>query len=372
MDFRDTLSALLPPPRDDEPSNLRQDIIDELSDHLVCAYHRELLRGVDSSVARQRVLEQFGDPAAVAHRLWLDAMKGKVMAQRVLIATCLVVILACLSLVGLVYVQSSRAAVQTAEANRKLSEALAQAQSTNKDMLSKLGEMSEAIKNPRSLDWNPVKITVTEDTPDGPPVAGCSIALYTRDNPGKQISRKSDASGIADFGLVNPGEYSFSFSRTLDRRTLSGTGELVVGPGSHINQRVLVPKRALEPVPLQVRCEWPDDLEKEGLILDVAFRFVDIQKNGIWWNLNYGMGAQIPFRRSRSGRRGHRDPPSGRALHLGAVHAVSARRGAHEGPSPRQQPDSTVEMGAGQVSTGRVDRVASSQVDRGHNRARAI
>ena len=40
--FGDTLSALLPPHRDDEPATLRQDIIDELSDHLVCAYHREL------------------------------------------------------------------------------------------------------------------------------------------------------------------------------------------------------------------------------------------------------------------------------------------------------------------------------------------
>ena len=291
MNFRDTVSALLPPPRDDEPASLRQDIIDELSDHLVCAYHRELLRGLDSNLARQRVLEQFGDPAAVARRLWLDAMKGKIMAQRFLIATCLVVILACLSLVGLVYIQSSRAAVQTAEANRKLSEALAQAQSTNKDMLSKLGEMSEAIKNPRSLDWNPVKITITEDTPDGPPVAGCSITLYLRDPPQKQISRRSDASGIADFGLVNPGEYSITISRRLDRRAFTGTGQLVVDPGSQISQRILLPKKALAPVPLQVRCEWPADLGSDGLILDVAFRFVGIQKNGISWNLNYGMGT---------------------------------------------------------------------------------
>ena len=43
---------------------------------------------------------EFGDPAAMARRLWLDAMKGKIMAQRVLIATCLVVTLASLSLVG--------------------------------------------------------------------------------------------------------------------------------------------------------------------------------------------------------------------------------------------------------------------------------
>ena len=45
MDFHDTLSADLPPPRDDEPAGLRQDILDELADHLACAYNRELLRG---------------------------------------------------------------------------------------------------------------------------------------------------------------------------------------------------------------------------------------------------------------------------------------------------------------------------------------
>ena len=158
-------------------------------------------------------------------------------------------------------------------------------------MLRKLGEMSDAIKNPRSLDWNPVKITITEDTPDGAPVAGSSVALYLRDTPQKRVLRNSDASGIADFGLMNPGEYSFTFSKSLDRRTLSGTGQLIVDPGSQINKHVVVPKQVIEPVPLRVRCEWPDDLRKEGLILDVSFRFEPIQKNGLSWNLNYGMWA---------------------------------------------------------------------------------
>ena len=112
MDLRETLSALLPPRRDDEPASLRQDIIDELGIISRCAYNRELLRGADSQLARQRVLERFGDPAAVARRLWFDAMKGKIMAQRVLIATCVVVTMASLSLVGLVWIQSSRAAAQ--------------------------------------------------------------------------------------------------------------------------------------------------------------------------------------------------------------------------------------------------------------------
>ena len=92
-------------------------------------------------------------------------------------------ILACLSLVGLVYVQSGREAAQTAEANRKFSEALVQAQAANKDMLNKRGELSDAIKNPRSLDWNPVKITITDDTPDSPPVAGSSVTALPEGYP---------------------------------------------------------------------------------------------------------------------------------------------------------------------------------------------
>ncbi len=66
IDFRDSLSALLPSPRRDEPAGLRQDILDELADHLTCSFHRELLRGSDSADARRRALERFGDPAAVA------------------------------------------------------------------------------------------------------------------------------------------------------------------------------------------------------------------------------------------------------------------------------------------------------------------
>ena len=84
---------LLPPPRDDEPASLRQDVIDELADHLTCAYHRELLRGMAPAAAEARTLQRFGDPAAVARRLWFDAMKGKIMWQRILIGTCLVVML---------------------------------------------------------------------------------------------------------------------------------------------------------------------------------------------------------------------------------------------------------------------------------------
>ena len=35
-------------------------------------------------------------------------------------------------------------------------------------MLEQLQEMTEAIKHPRSLDWNPVKFSFTEETADRP------------------------------------------------------------------------------------------------------------------------------------------------------------------------------------------------------------
>ena len=109
MNFRDLLSAELPAPRDDEPGSLREDILDELADHLHCAYRRELLRGADPPSARVKALERFGDPARVARRLWLDAMRGTIMTQRILVACCILLVLVSLGMAGLLWNQTVQA-----------------------------------------------------------------------------------------------------------------------------------------------------------------------------------------------------------------------------------------------------------------------
>ena len=43
-DIPEEIAADLPPPRSDEPTSLRQDIIDELADHLTCSVQREQFR----------------------------------------------------------------------------------------------------------------------------------------------------------------------------------------------------------------------------------------------------------------------------------------------------------------------------------------
>ena len=96
MDWRNDLAAQLPVPRDDEPASLRQDIVDELSDHLACALNRELLRSRDNQVARDEVLRRFGNPSHVARQLWIDAMKERIMSQRLTLILMTVVASACL------------------------------------------------------------------------------------------------------------------------------------------------------------------------------------------------------------------------------------------------------------------------------------
>jgi len=301
MDFRDTLSALLPPHRDDEPAGLRQDILDELVDHLISSYHRELLRGSDPAAARARAMERFGDPAAVARRLWLDAMRGKIMTQRVLVATCLVVMLACITAVGLSWhwinqdqLLRSRAAAEAIEANRRMSEALAQAHATNKDMLTKLSEMSEAIRHPRSPDWNPVTFKLTEETPDGPPVAKADLNLSrSGENPAKTIHRVSDAKGVADFGSVQPGDYRINIHQGFANGYQTTSQELNIEPSSVVHRSIVCPKAPPDPVPVLIKCDWPADLEKERLVLYAPF---DLRgrtiEPGIQWAL-YDKAAPV-------------------------------------------------------------------------------
>ena len=105
------------------------------------------------------------------------------------------------------------------------------------------------------------------------------------------ISRTTDALGVADFGLIHPGNHSFQASVDWNRGTLSGSGYLTVEPGSQVNHRIVCPKKALEPVPLRVRCDWPADLEKEGLVVCAPFSFMGIQKDELSWSLSHGPTA---------------------------------------------------------------------------------
>jgi hypothetical protein len=91
----------LPARRDDEPSSLRQDIADELADHLQCSFSRELHFTPEEASARRNVFDRFGDPRRVARDLWFDAMKEKLMSQRLNLVFSSLMAVACLGALGL-------------------------------------------------------------------------------------------------------------------------------------------------------------------------------------------------------------------------------------------------------------------------------
>jgi hypothetical protein len=314
MDYHNTLSALLPPPRDDEPASLRHDIIDELADHLTCAYHRELLRRTDPAAAKARTLQRFGDPAAVARRLWFDAMKGKIMAQRILIATCLVLMVACLWVVGVIAGHSSQSAAELTFANRRIIDFLSQTQATNQEMMRHLQAMDNATQARQAMESCNIAFRLTLEMPNGPPATGFEIRLgrgYGGSNRPEAQSAMSDERGAVDFEVGLPGDWEFTISRVCvdTTRTTQGTasmsspgmmasmmgstsgdvtwksqGTVKLVAGTSMVKQIVCPKLPPETSPVKLRVDWPADLANQDLCVEAQFVYsgINLDANSPW------------------------------------------------------------------------------------------
>ena len=296
MELGEVRTADLPPARDDEPDGLRQDIVDELADHLACGANRELLRGTDQSNVWRVVMERFGDPAAVARRLWFDAMKEKIMAQRVLIATCLIVTAASLALVGMFWMQANRAALDLAETNRRMVETLTENQATNRELLKQLQVMATLAPAPAAaaspIQPVPVVFKLTQETLDGPPAAGVTVVLSTgQPLPNRPMERKTDQEGNADFGIVQPGDWEFMVSEEWDAaaRSWHASGGFHILPGAAVKNAIICPKAPATTEKVQINVDWPPNLRDKSLWLGAIFKHVGIiYQPSLNWELNPG------------------------------------------------------------------------------------
>src|SRR5687768_7007589 len=97
MDWPEDLAGSLPAPHDEQSSSLRQDIVDEIGDHLQAALDRQLRATPNADEARAGVLQRFGDPQQVARQLWFDALKEKLMSQRIMLALTAAMAVICLA-----------------------------------------------------------------------------------------------------------------------------------------------------------------------------------------------------------------------------------------------------------------------------------
>lgn len=189
MSSQDDLAADLPPSRDDEPASLRQDIFDELADHLACALDRERQRQsalpetVESPA--ERVLKRFGNSAQIALRLWRDAMWGKIVTHVIALAS-LVAVACCAA----VFVSMRLVGIQ----ERALADQRAAFEAMQQGMLAQQKELAETLRRIRDqsqtaaqaepetpAEWVPTVIRCLGPEGETPAPAGFHVVLASRD-----------------------------------------------------------------------------------------------------------------------------------------------------------------------------------------------
>ncbi|MCA9029446.1 MAG: hypothetical protein KDA66_01480, partial [Planctomycetaceae bacterium] len=216
----DEFAAELPEPQQGEPENLRQDILDELADHLQCALNDEQRRSAcegrleteeAEQVARGRVIERFGNPVQIACRLWWDAMWEKVMSQRV---QTISVVVGVLVVVGMFFLMWGELRNSRAQLNAQLDESR-DMQKQLMDELTRVRQQPQAAVAAQPAEWNNLSVLCVTAGEQELPLEGVKVSFRPSSEhttgipPAEEVT---DATGRIDFGQVLYGQYTFTFT----------------------------------------------------------------------------------------------------------------------------------------------------------------
>ncbi len=258
---RDDLAAALPEPLPEEPASLRDDIVDELADHLRLSLDRELVNTGDEATARRRVLDRFGDPRTVARKLWWDALKGRIMRNRLWnigLALLLVATIGSVLLMANLLRSMQAAQAELMDANRAAQEALVR----------QLGELQRKMA-PESSTANtqPFAVRVVSSVDKRPIAAECVALVEVPGRPKQplQVIRRTDATGLADFGHLPRGIMRFTVQG--DDGWGYEAAEMFLGPNIPAVEEVRYPDTSPERTG-SVRLHTPIPPEFDGLPLE--------------------------------------------------------------------------------------------------------
>ncbi|QDT80837.1 hypothetical protein Mal35_43120 [Gimesia maris] len=251
-----------PPERDDEPSSLRQDIIDELSDHFACALNRELLKNPDEQIAKQRVIQNFGDPIKIARQLWLDAMKEKIMSQRIMTGISVLMAVCGVIVVGMVWSM------------------MKESQAFNTRMMAQMTEIANRPQatvpgNSPAEDMNQISFQLVQGKEGGEPAAGFTGKLTKTGNKTDSFSLEavSNAEGEMDFGKLPWGQYELFLKASWGEHFHSN---VTVIPGRDYFETIVCPASTpiASPgdVPVQFEVHWPDKFDSKDWAIVCDFR----------------------------------------------------------------------------------------------------
>lgn len=295
MDWPEELTGSLPSARDDEPVSLRQDIADELQDHLQSALQRQRLTTSDEGRARAQVVDRFGNPQHLARRLWFDAMQEKIMSQRLSLAITTLMGVSCLVAVGMMWHVS-----QQAQATAR--ELIEEARATNQALLDRLTQLSirssddHVTKDAQtSPEWNPFKAHLVIGEKNGPPAEGYIIRLSQKQSKGgvsqfeTVAEERSDSDGVADLAPVQPGKYVLSAMGWNQGEWFSAP--VIVLPNSTHRLEIVCPPSKLEKIGVVIRADVPEDLRHKNVYLTAEMILGPRDFSGSEWRTGFS-GAE--------------------------------------------------------------------------------
>lgn len=272
MKFDDDFALALPRRRDDEPPELRAQIVKEIRDHLECAYLRELLRTADEALAIRRVQEQFGDPRQLARKLWFAAMQEKIMSQRILVGVSAFLAIACVTIGGF----ALRIAQQTTEASAAASKALVeQGRETNQALLRALERLAPSQPRPivantdgLAMPTSEIRLKLVKGQAGGPPAAGYQICVSDIQQTEVEYNR-AEYNGVSDANgeFAAAGVYSGSCSVlvTTPWGEEASFNVEVTADGAAEPREIVCPDEPPAEFSLTLDVEWPDDLREKNL-----------------------------------------------------------------------------------------------------------
>ncbi|HAH43932.1 hypothetical protein [uncultured Gimesia sp.] len=254
-----------PPRRDDEPTSLRQDIIDELSDHFACALNRELLKNPDEQTAKQRVLNQFGDPIKIARQLWLDAMKEKIMSQRIMTGVSVVAAVCCIAVVGIAWSM------------------MQQSERINLLVLERLTQNPPVQESIGTEGMNLISFQLIQDSGKKQSAVGFTGQLMKTGSQSDsfELESVSDQGGKLDFGKLPWGKYRLKLTAPWGES--AEFPHLTVVPGRNYSKTLVCPSEAPARATVKFQVNWTDQFKSEDWCLICDFR-----------DINTGMNPSFP------------------------------------------------------------------------------
>ncbi|MEM9020994.1 MAG: permease prefix domain 1-containing protein [Planctomycetota bacterium] len=330
-----------PTPGGSSKRGLRRDIADELADHLELSARAKQVGGADESDAQAQALDAFGNPSQVAHQLYLDAMKGKMMRQKIQTHAVVLVALSAmvLGVVSLVAVRAWQHGMVNAMAVNN--EALRHA-------ITAMGN-NTATDTPPALDWASLEVELFDENGsmlgDG---AGYQIELTGHlfsDAEKAEIDHRVTSGHQARFGPVRTGRHNVSIYTPGYK--MQTNHAFTLWPGEVTRQiRITCPNGAMRTRLSTLELNWPEDFVNKSIyaMLEISDDTQVHLGEYHWYYLDQEIvcdtaGKAVTFNSTRfssagfMGERRHEDRHS--VLQLGLYQAdLSEAQAVVMGPSP--------------------------------------